>query len=115
MFGLIFVFVSYLKQIFEPIKSTIEKIEDMQEALVSINKIYEILEKKESLEDLSNGMQLKEMKGEIEFRDVWFSYNQKDWVLKGVSFKIKPGESVALVGKTGSRKNYDYQSDQPIL
>lgn len=102
--GLIYVFITYIKQLFEPITRTIENMESVQEAFVSINKIYDILDRKEYLEDLETGIQLKDVKGKIEFKNVWFSYDNKNWVLKNVSFTIEPGQSVALVGKTGCGK-----------
>ena len=70
----------------------------------SIDKIYEILEHDEYLEDDKSGIDLKEVKGKIEFKHVWFAYEKENWILKDVSFTINPGESIALVGKTGSGK-----------
>ncbi len=102
--GLIYVFITYIKQLFEPITRIIDNIEVVQEAFVSINKIYDILDHKEYLEDLETGIELKDVKGKIEFKNVWFSYDNKNWVLKNISFTIEPGESVALVGKTGCGK-----------
>ena len=102
--GLIYIFITYIKQLFEPITRTIDNIETVQEAFVSINKIYDILDHKEHLEDLDTGIQLKEVKGKIEFKNVWFSYDNQRWVLKNVSFTIEPGQSIALVGKTGCGK-----------
>lgn len=102
--GLIYIFITYIKQLFEPITRIIENIESVQEAFVSINKIYDILDHKEYLEDLESGMTLEKVKGKIEFKNVWFSYDNKKWILKNVSFTIEPGQSVALVGKTGCGK-----------
>ena len=102
--GLIYIFITYIKQLFEPITRIIDNIETVQEAFVSINKIYDILDHKEYLEDLESGVQLENVKGKIEFKNVWFSYDNKNWVLKNISFVIEPGQSVALVGKTGCGK-----------
>lgn len=102
--GVIYIFITYIKQLFEPITRIIDNIETVQEAFVSINKIYDILDHKEYLEDLESGIELSEVKGKIEFKNVWFSYDNKNWILKDVSFIIEPGESVAFVGKTGSGK-----------
>ena len=102
--GVIYIFITYLKQIYEPIQRIVENFETVQEAFVSINKIYEILEKEEYLEDYKSGIQLQEIKGKIEFKNVWFAYVGEEWVLKNVSFVIEPGESIALVGRTGSGK-----------
>lgn len=102
--GLIYIFITYIIKLFEPITRIIENIEVVQEAFVSINKIYDILDHKEYLEDLETGIELKEVKGKIEFKNVWFSYDNQNWVLKDISFVIEPGQSVALVGKTGCGK-----------
>lgn len=102
--GVVYVFISYIKQIFDPINNIIENTETIQEATVSINKVYDILEKPEYLEDFEQGIELAEVKGKIEFKNVWFSYDNQNWVLKDISFTIEPGESIALVGKTGSGK-----------
>lgn len=102
--GVVYVFVTYIKQIFDPINRIVENFETIQEAIVSLNKIYDILEQKQYLENLEEGIQLKEIKGKIEFKNVWFAYSGENWVLKNVSFTIEPGQSIALVGKTGSGK-----------
>lgn len=102
--GVIYLFTTYIKQIFEPITNIVEDLETVQEAVVSINKIYEILEHKEYLENLEEGIKLEELKGKIEFKHVWFAYEGENWILKDVSFTIEPGQNIALVGKTGSGK-----------
>ena len=102
--GIIYMFITYLRQIFDPINRIVENFETIQEATVSINKIYDILEQKEYLENFGEGIELEEIKGKIEFRNVWFSYDNENWVLKNVSFTIPAGQSVAFVGKTGSGK-----------
>ena len=105
--GIVYIFTTYLKEIFAPIRRIVENFETVQEAFVSINKVYDILEHKEYLENLESGIKLEQIKGKIEFKNVWFAYEGEEWILKDVSFKIEPGESIALVGKTGSRKNYN--------
>lgn len=102
--GFIYVFTRYINKLFEPITRTVENIETVQEAFVSINKIYDILDEKQYLEDLEKGMDLKKIQGKIEFRNVWFAYEGENWILKNLSFTIEPGESVAFVGRTGSGK-----------
>ena len=83
--------------------------------MVSINKIYDILEHKEYLEDFEKGTKLEGIKGKIEFKNVWFAYQEENWILKDVSFTIEPGQSVAIVGKTGSRKNNNYKLNKSFL
>lgn len=102
--GIVYLFITYLRKIFEPIDRIIENVEVVQDATSSIDKIYEILEHDEYLEDYDSGIKLEKVRGKIEFRNVWFAYEAENWILKDVSFTINPGESVALVGKTGSGK-----------
>lgn len=102
--GVIYLFITYFKKIFNPIDRIIENVEIVQDSMSSIDKIYEILEHDEYLEDDKSGIDLKEVKGKIEFKHVWFAYEKENWILKDVSFTINPGESIALVGKTGSGK-----------
>ena len=102
--GAVYIFVSYIKSLFEPINRVIDNIEIVQEAIVSINKIYDILDKKEYLEDFEKGKSLSNVKGKLEFKNVWFAYTKDNWILKNISFTINPGETIALVGKTGSGK-----------
>lgn len=102
--GIIYLFITYLKNMFEPINRMIENVEIIEEAVTSIDKIYEILEDEDYLENFENGKTLEKINGKIEFKNVWFAYEKDNWVLKDVSFTIEPGQSVALVGKTGSGK-----------
>jgi len=102
--SIVFLFVTYLNKIFEPINRIVDNMEIVEDAMSSVDKIYEILEHEEFLEDFDSGVKLEKIKGKIEFKNVWFAYDKDNWVLKDVSFTIEPGESVALVGKTGSGK-----------
>ncbi len=102
--GIVYMFITYLKNLFDPINRIIENIEIVEEAVTSIDKIYEIIEKDELVEDFDNGQEIERLKGKIEFKNVWFAYEGENWILKDVSFVIEPGQSVALVGKTGSGK-----------
>lgn len=102
--GAIYIFVSYIRALFEPITRIIDNIEVVQEAIVSIDKIYDILDETEYLEDFESGQKLNKVKGRLEFKNVWFAYEGEKWILKNISFVIEPGETIAIVGRTGSGK-----------
>ena len=102
--GAIYIFVSYVRALFEPISRIIDNIEVVQEAIVSIDKIYDILDETEYLEDFESGQKLNKVKGRLEFKNVWFAYEGEKWILKNISFVIEPGETIAIVGRTGSGK-----------
>ena len=103
--GIVYMFTTYLKNMFDPINRMIENVEIVEEAVTSIDKIYEIIEDEDCLENFETGKCLDKIKGKIEFKNVWFAYEKDNWILKDVSFTIEPGQSIALVGKTGSGKN----------
>lgn len=103
--GVLFAFITYIKQFFEPISDLSEKYTTIQSAVISSERIFEILDTVDVQEDMASGLSAGDIRGEIEFRNVWFAYNGEDWVLKDVSFIIKPGEVAAFVGATGSGKS----------
>lgn len=102
--GLIYIFITYIGNLFDPINRIIDSMETVQESLVSIEKVYEILDLDEYLEDLDEGKYITALEGKIEFKHVWFAYEKDNYVLKDVSFTIEPRQRIALVGKTGSGK-----------
>jgi ATP-binding cassette subfamily B protein len=102
--GVLYAFTSYIKQFFNPISDMADSYTTIQSALVSADRIFELIDEEDNLEDLSSGIPLSKINGDIEFKNVWFSYNDKDWVLKDVSFKINKGETAAFVGETGAGK-----------
>lgn len=100
-------FITYyllIDYLFGPIQQIAEQFGQLQNGLSSSEKIFDVLDTKPEIKDLENAVPLTSFNSEIEFRDVWFSYLPNEWVLKGVSFKIKKGETLALVGATGSGK-----------
>jgi len=101
--GVLYAFTTYVKQFFEPINELSEMYTTIQSALVSADRIFTLLDD-DGQEEPEAGTVEGPVKGEIEFKDVWFAYNPGEWVLKGVNFKVKPGEKVAFVGATGSGK-----------
>ncbi len=102
--GVLFAFTTYIKQFFNPISDLADNYATIQSALVSAERIFELLDEEGSLEDLDKGKSHEHIQGDIEFKDVWFSYDGSDWILKNVSFKVKNGETVAFIGETGAGK-----------
>lgn len=102
--GVLYAFTTYIKQFFEPINDLAENYNTIQSAAVSADRIFELLDQQDILEDLDSGLAIEHLRGEIEFRNVWFAYEGEQWILKDVSFKVEPGETAAFVGATGAGK-----------
>lgn len=102
--GVLYAFITYIKQFFEPIAEISEKYTAIQASFVSAERIFEVLDNKEDQESLYTGRRIDHIKGDIEFQHVWFAYDDENYVLKDVSFKVNPGENVAFAGATGSGK-----------
>ena len=122
--GIIVSFYMYINKFFNPIQSLAEQFNWMQSAFASAEKIFTVLDIAPEIVDAENAVELNEIKGDIEFKNVWFAYKDEDWVLKDVSFKINAGETVAFCGSTGSGKttilslicrNYDIQRGQILI
>jgi ATP-binding cassette subfamily B protein len=101
--GVLVAFLEYLQRFFTPIKDLSEKYYVMQSAMASSERIFELLD--EAPESDGNGYQPRSLRGAIEFKDVWFAYQPGEYVLRGLSFAIQPGERVAIVGATGAGKS----------
>ena len=97
-------FYSYIGSFFTPVQNLAEQFNWLQSAFASGEKIFTILDMVPEIVDEEDAIELDSIKGDIEFKDVWFAYNEGEWILKGVSFKIKANQTVALVGSTGSGK-----------
>lgn len=105
-FGIVYAFTHYVRQFFNPLMSLAEKYNQIQTAMVGAERIFELLDEKPSIVDSENTRSLpKHVRGEIEFEHVWFAYNEGEWVLRDVSFKIEPGQTIAFVGATGAGKS----------
>ncbi len=101
--GLLMAFTTYIQKLFEPINDFADKFNILQGALAGAERIFDLMDT--PAEDYRNHLkQNLKLEGEIDFSNVWLAYNDEEWVLKNVSFHVKPGEKIALVGHTGSGK-----------
>ena len=122
--GTIVTFYMYISKFFTPIQNLAEQFNWLQSALASAEKVFSIMDIQPKMQDAPDAIELDEVKGEIEFRDVWFSYIPGEWVLQGVSFHVQPRQTVAFVGSTGSGKstilslicrNYEFQKGEILI
>ena len=100
--GTVYIFLYYIKQAFTPLKEIFDQLEEIQTAQVSLERINTVLLVKEK-EDIQKGQEIQKLEGNIEFKNVTFSYGRKE-ILQEVSFNIRKGEKVAFIGKTGAGK-----------
>ena len=122
--GVIVSFYMYISKFFNPIQQLAEQFDMLQRSFAAAEKIFTVMDMVPQVGDSPNAKDVEEIKGEIEFKDVWFAYNPGEWVLKGVSFHVEPRQTVAFVGSTGSGKstilslicrNYDIQKGQILI
>ena len=122
--GIVVSFYMYISKFFNPIQSLAEQFNWLQSAFASAEKIFTVFDIKPDVVDDEGAIELTEVNGEIEFKNVWFAYKGEDWVLKDVSFKVNAGETVAFCGSTGSGKttilslicrNYDIQKGEILI
>jgi ATP-binding cassette subfamily B protein len=122
--GTLIGFQNYITRFFQPIQQLAEQFNVLQSAFASSERIFGIMDDKPSIHDPEEPVQLDKVKGEIEFRNVWFAYNEGEWILKDVSFHVAPKETIAFVGATGAGKttilslitrNYDIQKGQILV
>lgn len=106
--GVLVAFLTYIHELFEPIRDIVEKYNIFQGAMASSERVFGLMKEQPeadySIPNPAKEVSVKNFKGAITFENVWFAYNGSDYVLKDVSFQIEPGQSVALVGVTGSGK-----------
>jgi ATP-binding cassette, subfamily B, multidrug efflux pump len=100
--GALTAFIQYVQMLFRPILDLSQGYNVLQAAMAASERIFVLLDEPE--EAAGGEATLPALQGEIEFRDVWFAYNEEDWVLKGISFRVAPGQHIAIVGPTGSGK-----------
>jgi ATP-binding cassette subfamily B protein len=122
--GVIIAFVQYSQNLFQPIRDLSDKFNILQAAIVASHRIFLLLDLPVEIKSPENPKKSGKIVGKIEFQNVWFAYKNEDWILKDVSFTVNPGESIALVGHTGSGKTtvtnllmrfYDVQKGQILV
>ncbi|NGQ97414.1 ABC transporter ATP-binding protein [Brevibacillus sp. SYP-B805] len=100
--GVLYAFVDYLNRLFQPIVNIVNQLPNLETALVSAERVFALLD--EEGEDVSD-RKMARFRGDVAFEDVWFAYKGEEYVIKGISFEAKQGQTVALVGHTGSGKS----------
>ena len=128
--GVLTMFTMFAQRFFRPIQDLSEKFNILQSAMAASERIFKLLDEPVTIDSSPNAQKLVSPRGEIEFRNVWFSYKNvpepadEDWVLRDVSFRVSPGETFAIVGHTGDGKTtvislllrfYDIQRGQILL
>ncbi|CAN5615722.1 ABC transporter ATP-binding protein [soil metagenome] len=122
--GIVIAFIQYSQQLFQPIRDLSDKFNVLQAAIVASHRIFLLLDLPIQVETPEKPKKTGKAVGKIEFQNVWFAYKEEDYVLKNVSFSINVGESIALVGHTGSGKTtvtnllmrfYDVQKGRILL
>lgn len=117
-------FYLYISKFFNPIQSLAEQFNFLQSAFASAEKIFTVMDMQPEVVDAEDAIELQEIQGKIEFKNVWFAYEDEEWILRDVSFVIDAKQTVALVGATGSGKttilslicrNYDIQKGQILI
>jgi ATP-binding cassette subfamily B multidrug efflux pump len=103
--GILVQFLGYINRFFWPVRDLTERYTMIQGAVASAERVFAILDTPPGITDVENTRSIDNVKGKLEFDQVWFAYNQENWVLKDVSFVINPGETVAIVGATGAGKS----------
>lgn len=122
--GTIVIFQRYISKFFEPIQELAEQLNIIQSAAAASERIFGLLDEEPEIKDSDNAIEMGHFNGSIEFKNVWFSYKKDEWILKDVSFKVNPGESIAFVGATGAGKTtiqnlicryYDIQKGEILI
>src|SRR6185312_3258076 len=102
--GVIISFIMYLNLLFRPVRQIADKFNVLQMGMVASERVFKVLENENVTINPHDGIRSGFVKGKLEFNNVWFAYNKEDYVLKDINFSIAPGETLAIVGHTGSGK-----------
>ncbi len=103
-FGVVVAFIQYAERFYQPVRDLSEKYNMIQSAMVASERIFELLDTPSAVPEPRSPRPIDRLRGEVEFDHVWFAYKDEDWVLRDVSFRVAPGEKVAIVGATGAGK-----------
>ena len=103
-FGVVVAFIQYAERFYQPVRDLSEKYNMIQAAMVASERIFELLDTRPAVAEPQAPRAIGPLRGEVEFDRVWFAYQDDDWVLRDVSFRVAPGEKVAIVGATGAGK-----------
>ena len=103
-FGDLTAFIMYLHMFFRPIRQIADRYNTLQMGIVSSSRIFDLLDDNDQIPD-EGSFAPEKLNGSVEFKDVWFAYNDEDYVLKDISFKVEKGKNIALVGATGAGKS----------
>lgn len=117
-------FYLYIHRLFQPVQNLADQLNEIQRAMSASERLFNLLDVEPEVLDKENALDIDTFEGKIEFRNVWFAYEEENWILKDVSFVVNPKETVALVGATGSGKttilsllvrNYEPQKGQILI
>ncbi|MFT4600372.1 MAG: ATP-binding cassette subfamily B multidrug efflux pump, partial [Arenicella sp.] len=102
--GIIFMFILWIYKLYRPIRQMADRFNVLQRGMVRAERVFEIMDRKEHI-DASGHKTDADFSASIQFKDVWFAYNEEEWILKGIDFEVPAGKSIALVGATGAGKS----------